>query len=83
MDMGDLSERGRMEADPLKGQRVLKIGGVGKTASEPVNRLADDDVELAFSGVRDQLLESGPEPARAADRRVPVSPTIVQPCASA
>ena len=83
MNMGDLAKRGRVEADPLKRELVLKIGGVGKPTAQPVDRLADDNVELAFSGVRDQLLESGPEPARAADRRVPVSPTIVQPCASA
>src|SRR5579871_6000645 len=70
MNMGDLAERGRMEANPLKRELVLKIGCVSKATAKPVDRLADDDIEATLGGLRDQLLEPGPETARAADRRV-------------
>jgi hypothetical protein len=74
MDMGDLAERGRIEADPLECEKVLKVGGVGQTTAEPVYRLADDQIEPTLGGVSHQLLKAWPEPARAADRRVFVSP---------
>jgi hypothetical protein len=74
MDVRDLAERGRVEADPLECELILKVGRIGQTTAKPVDRLADDDVESMLGGVGDQLLEARPEAAGAADRRVFVSP---------
>jgi hypothetical protein len=74
MDMRDLTKSGRAQADPLKCELILQIGRVGESASEPVDCLTDDYIELTFAGVPDQLLEAGPEAARAANRSVPIGP---------
>ena len=43
----------------MEGQRVLQVGGVGQPPAEPIDRLADDDVEAALSGVGGELLKAG------------------------
>jgi hypothetical protein len=53
---------------------VLKVGRVGQTTAEPIDRFADDEIEPTLGGVSHQLLEAGPEPASATDRRVLISP---------
>ena len=52
----------------------MQVGRVRQPAAEPVDRLADDDVEATLGGVGDQLLEPGPEAACAADGGVAVGP---------
>lgn len=72
MDGGDLAKAWRVKTDPVEGQLVLQVGGVGKPAAQAVDRLADNHVELLVCRIGQQLLEAGPEAAGATDGSITV-----------
>ena len=70
MHCRDLAQTDRMQRDPMKLQAVMPLGDVGEPAPEPVERLADHDIEQAGLGIGAQLLDAVTEGAAAADRPV-------------
>ncbi|MGA1860591.1 hypothetical protein VH563_31790 [Brevundimonas sp. HT1-5] len=56
----------------MEGEAVLKVGSVGETAAEAINRLTQHDVEAALSGLTQQLLESRTMTAGAAEGGIAV-----------